>query len=137
MLYLKGLYFTAERILRQYQVAGQPDVRAAKNDKEYTFELKCKKSSFKTLYEFYYAERDADLLVSFVPNPLGTTVSISTNLDSLMNQDKAYRILTSETLTSKQKRMFARIIRLEELKQSADFLVLRGNNKPWLFIRYG
>lgn len=136
VLYLAKLGYQAERILRQYQAAGQPDVKATKDGKTITFEKKARRASFKAIYDLYAQEKDNDGTMCFVTHSFGTPVAVSTDFPSLLTVDRLFRNLTAHPVAPKKMKVFLRIEKLKELKQSADFLVIKDNGKPQLFLRY-
>ncbi len=137
VLHLAKLGYKAERILRQYQFAGQPDVVARKNGKEYTFENKSLRCSFKSIYELYYSERDGDKSLRFVMNDKGVAVSMSTDFETLLVPDQRFRNLEIFPPTPKQLKAYSRIVgTIKDMKQTADFLVIKDNGESMLFIRY-
>jgi hypothetical protein len=134
VLYLARHGYQAERILRQYQEAGQPDVKAVKNGKTTTFEMKARKCSFKTIYALYDANKGVDDIFCFslVNNP--NLVAMSTSLSQLTDtQICDFRFTTVAGGCSKT---YNRVINLSLLKQGADYLVIKDNNKPMLFLRF-
>lgn len=136
VLYLAKLGYQAERILRQYLTPGEADVRAVKGDKTYTFELKSRRDSYKRLYTLYETEKDADGLLCFVLSADGTAVAISTDFESVANYKGPFRNLIAFPPKPIQLKDFFRFVKLNELRQSADYLVIKNNNKKRLFIRY-
>lgn len=135
VLHLATLGYKSERILRQYLTPGEADVRAVKGDKIHTFELKSRYSSFKRIYDLYYAERDENTILSFVINADSTPIAVSTDLEKLMDVS-SFRNLEKFPPILAYMKDFSRLLKMKELKQSADFLVLKDNNKPRIFIRY-
>lgn len=133
VLYLFKLGYEAERILRQYQEAGQADVKAQKDKAITTFELKCRKASYKRIYDLYYSERGPDGVLAFV---LDKPIAVSSNFEDLLVPDRAFRSLEVFPPTPQQRKVYARIREMEKIKQSADYLVLKDNSKARLFIRY-
>jgi hypothetical protein len=133
VLYLAQRGYKAERILRQYQTPGCPDVKTL-SPKEYTFELKTYMNNFKSIYDFYYSNRSDEFpIVGLV---LGTQskccVAISTDFDKL---EEAKDIIFDYP-TDSQKMITKRLMTLNKKRGVADFLVLKDNNKPRLFLKY-
>ncbi len=128
--------YKCERILRQYQEAGQPDVKMVKNGVTYTFENKAYKSSFKTIYDLYYADRDADGVLSFVLASGQPAVAVSNDFEQLLITGRHFRNLTLFPPSPKALKVYQRIIRLDALRQSADFLCIKDNGKVRLFMRF-
>lgn len=136
VIHLANKHYQAERILRQYQVAGQPDVRAVKDGKEYTFEMKARRCSFKRIYDLYYRERDGENILAFVQSSSGIPVAVSTDFQSLLEVNRSFRNLTLFPPDKKLLKVFDRIVKFNAWRQTADFLVIRDNGKPMLFLRY-
>lgn len=136
VLALANLGFKAERILRQYQAAGQPDVRAYGHGRpEVTFEMKSRQQSFKTIYALYRSERDhlGRLLFSLD----GKLVAMSTDLMTLFNfQAEQTPYFIGILPDSRFLKTYKRIVKLYDLKQNADYLVIRDNGEQRLFIKY-
>lgn len=135
VLALAQLGYKAERILRQYQTAGQPDVKTLE-PKQYTFEMKARKQSFITIYDLYYAERDERGIVAFAESSSGRMAAMSTNFKELEAKGYTYRNLFLFPPMPKQIKVYNRILGLKDLKQSADYLVIKDNNKPRLYIEF-
>jgi Holliday junction resolvase len=137
VLYLARHGYQAERILRQYQAAGQPDVKATKiAGIVTTFEMKARKDSFKTIYALYNSEKDDKGVVAFVTYSGGKPVALSTDFEALLGSDRTFRNLILFPPNPKLLKVYNRIVKLDELRQSADYLVIKDNNKPMLFLRF-
>lgn len=134
VLYLAKLGFKAERILRQYQAAGQPDVKAVRAGKEYTFEMKSRKDSFKSIYDTYFADRGpGNFLGVHLPE---VCIAISTVFEDLLAPTLVFLHRAVFGSSKAKDRGYKRLVTLQALKQSADFLVIKDNNRPRLFIKY-
>jgi len=136
VLYLARHGYQAERILRQYQAAGQPDVKAAKAGIVTTFEMKARKDSFKSIYALYNSEKDANSVVAFVTHSGGTPVAMSNDFEALLGSDRTFRNLTLFPPNSALLKVYNRIVYLNKLRQAADYLVVKDDNKPMLFLRF-
>jgi Holliday junction resolvase len=136
VLYLARHGYQAERILRQYQAAGQPDVKALKAGVTTTFEMKARKDSFKTIYALYNSEKDDKGVVAFVTHSGGKPVAMSTDLEVLLGSDKTFRNLVLFPPPPRMLKVYNRILKLDELRQTADYLCIKDNGKPMLFLRY-
>lgn len=137
VLSLAGHGFKAERVLRQYQEAGQPDVIATKGGLTYTFELKCRLDSFKSLYDLYMNEKPPGGVLA-VTGPLGS-FAMSTLVIKLTHPEEEHVFRNLEKypiMAARRKRALDRVFKLKEVKQTADYLVLKDNNKPRIYIRY-
>lgn len=131
VLYLAKYFWKAEIILRQYLTGGQPDVIATKNGRTITFEMKTFRASFKTIYDLYYAERGVDGVLRFELG--GTCVALGTHFEDL---DATNILFSSVQPDNKRIKVYQRIVRMREMKQAADYLCVKDNNKPKLFLRY-
>ncbi len=134
-LSVKG--FKAERILRQYQEAGQPDVKATREGKTITLEMKSRGHSFSRIYDLYYKERAEDGFLGIALE--GRTCAISTDIEVLLESPSFYFVKSDDLVKSdpKNRLIIARLFgSLFAMKQTADFLVIRDNNKPRIYLRY-
>ncbi len=133
VLYLAKLGYKAERILRQYQFAGQPDVKATKGEQTFTLEMKARRDSFKSIYDLYFSTKED--VMTFCLGTNGTAVAITTDFERLHTARDLYfpNILGAD---KKALKTYLRIAKMTEIKQSADFLVLKDNGKPRLFMRF-
>lgn len=133
VLYLANLGYKAERILNQAHTEGLPDVKAVKGDKTYTFEVKTYKEAFKSVYDLHFKYRP----------------SKSAYVQCLLLGDDYYCAITTDfdLLTVKSEWFFAppspddvraykRIKALDVQRNQADYLVIKDNNKPRLFLQY-
>lgn len=136
VLYLTKRGYRAERILQQYQFAGQPDVKAVKDGVVLTFESKLRRDSFKSIYRVYYSDRDSDGLLCFTMGSGSVCVALSTDFESLLNIDRSFRNLALFPPAKKDVKVYERIVKLNALRQAANYLVIRDNNKPSIFLRY-
>ena len=136
VLYLARHGYQAERILRQYQAAGQPDVKALKSGVTTTFEMKARKDSFKTIYSLYNSEKDENKVLAFVTHSGGKPVAVSTDFEALLGSDRSFRNLVLFPPPPSMLKVYNRILKLDELRQTADYLVIKDNNKPMLFLRF-
>lgn len=92
-----------------------------KQGKKFTVEVKSRASAFKTIYEHYVNK--------IVLHPsLGTIVVYNT-------QDDPNGIFTDEVDVRNQ-RDFKQFETLNDLRQGADILAIKDNNKPILFIEF-
>lgn len=136
VLYFAKKGYKAERVLRQYQQSGQPDIIIEKEGKSYTLENKSRRNSFKSIYDLYASEKEADGALRFVTYSSGTAVIMSSEFNLLLNPENPFKNLALSPPISKKLKVYNRIVKLKELKQSADFLVIKDNGKPRLFLRY-
>ena len=134
VLYLATLYYKAERILRQYQEAGQPDVKAEKNGQTITFEMKARRDSYATIYDLYDNEAtDGRLCFSLDGVPVAMSYDLTQLLDS---STMHFTSLTLFPLIPRRMKAAKRVAAMVKIKQAADYLVIKDNRKRRLFIRY-
>lgn len=134
VLYLASRYYKAERILNQAHTKGLPDVKAWKGDNTYTFELKTYRDSFTAFYKLYSEQKDPDGVLRLAVD-LNSLLAVSTDFEALaVRQELPFRM--PDGLPPKDRRVIGRLWKMREKKGTADFLVLKDNNKPRLFIKY-
>jgi len=132
--HLQDKGFDAKRVPLSGMMRGyKHDIDAIKNGEHYTIELKTRNSSFKSVYAFYRSHVDAGKRCSFTVANSTKLVDIHTDFDALIGIDKdwdfSYPVLEENRTTKK-------IINLDKLRAGADYLVIRDNNQPFLFLRY-
>lgn len=133
VLFLAKMGYKAERVLNQAHTSGLYDVLAKKDGKEYSFELKSYKDAFKSIYDLYYRSGVA-------PQPLcchlgdGVGVAITTDFETLARGALDLRFVNP--LDAFERRVYRRLKTMNKLRGSADFLVLKDNNKARLFLKY-
>lgn len=139
VLYLAKLGFKAERILRQYQEAGQPDVKATKDGNTITFEMKARRESYKSIYSLYESDKDERGDLCFTDKQFGTCVAMNRDLRELFKPSSEFRFINLEMFPPvpiKNLKVYNRIIGLKEIKQTADYLCIKDNNQYRLFLRF-
>ena len=112
------------------------DVRFSKDGKEYTAEVKSRKGSFKTLYALFaehFAQAQDDKLSIVVE---GQLINLSSSPVGALEDCGHYTIAEHLPFYNKHRRTFKRLLKLKELVKGCDLLVVKDNNKPFLFIRY-
>lgn len=110
------------------------DVVGRKGGQEDTFEVKARAHDFDTIYALYKDNQDHNKLWSVLDTENKILVAVSTNFLNLQ-PELDYHFKTAD-FTGTKKKTFQKLLRLRKLLQGAKYLVLRGNNKPLLFIRY-
>jgi hypothetical protein len=133
VIFLSKLGYKAERVLNQAHTAGLYDVLAVSRDgKRYSFELKTYKEAFKSIYTYYgvYGKDEQTIGVLLAEG----CVAMSTDFTKLLTgiQDIRFYAPTSAF----EKRMARKLLNLNIKRGKADFLCLKDNNKPRLFLRY-
>ncbi len=137
--HLKDLGYTnVRRGLCQEQTKGfRPDVLGELDGKEWSFELKAYFDRFKWLYEFIGSVGTGeDGVLRFSQQVGGPVGSIAMGYDprevNKMGFERPFPLWPLAERTKEVKR----ILKLQDLKKEADFLVVKINNKKRLFIRY-
>lgn len=141
VMHLALLDYDARRVIRTRAVGGYendvvPDVIATKDGVEYTFENKYRKNAYKTIYDLYDKESTDNVYRFAVPqSPEPLCVAIGTDFEEVKIHSDVY--FTSVSLDgSVSTRTYMRILRLRELLKGAQFLVIKDNGKPPLFLRF-
>jgi Holliday junction resolvase len=141
--YLRKQEWKADRVPSSGAAQGfKGDVKAthAKHG-EKLFELKCRKETFKKIYELYYAhvaKAGDDLLAVAMPEPgmQHVCVNISTSLEAVLGGADHHVLPQHHPLYAQYGRTFRKIANLEKLLGESDILVLRDDRQAFLFIRF-
>ena len=107
------------------------------NGTRINIEVKSRAEAFKNLYDMYFAATKAaknDLMCLALPHEL--CVDVSSSFSAVLEGDLLYELIGTHPLYSTYKRAFDRIVKLKALKQDADILAIRDDNKPFLFFRF-
>lgn len=132
VIYLSTLYYKAERILNQAHTPGLPDVKATKHGKTYTFENKCYHDRSKTIYTYFNMNSGILPVVGALLSPT-VGVAISEDFELLSN---ASDIKLYPPSSKFEEKVYAKLLKFNEERGSADFLVLKDDRKVRLFLRY-
>lgn len=92
-----------------------------------TFEMKARSREYDGVYALF-ASSSEDGVLRF--NHLSTLVAISKDFNEVRKTGVVFPTLTKSTKTH------SKLLRMRNLLQGADYLVIKGNNKPMLFIKY-
>ena len=140
-MHLRLMGFDARRVIRTRAVGGfekevVPDVEVyERGEIKYTFESKLRKNAFSAIYKIYEKERGAQRVYRFSMSSLGPYVAIGTDFSEVKkSQDVHFRNLV--LTDSREIRTHNRIVKLRELLKGAQFLAIKDDGKPILFIRY-
>ena len=139
--HLRRLGFDAVRVPLSGASEGfKGDVIAKKDGLVYSFELKSRQDNFKLIYQLYDMNKEDGVLRLYYPDTEETVV-LSTDFTTFELIDKyeilpIYRFTTSPTILNTKPRTFEKLRNLKMLKEDSDFLVVKDNNKPLLFIKY-
>lgn len=138
--YLRARGWTANRVPSSGAAEGfKGDISAEKNGKKVLFELKCRKDTFKKIYELFDAHRRTqqdDVLAIAVPGAVHLCLSLSDSLDAAMDGSDVHVIVHKHPLYEQFKRTFTKLGNLEKMLGEADVLVIKDDRRPHLFIRY-
>lgn len=130
--YLRSIHFNAVRVPLSGACAGyESDVVATRDNVSYSFELKARKDLFKSIYETVF--EPVVRFSNYADNgrPL---IAIGTDLDQV--NDRNYPVYDTIIPKSKESKVYKRLVTLHKWKGKADFLVLKDDRKPFLFVRY-
>lgn len=113
------------------------DVVAHKDGNAYTFEVKARKELFRKVYRIYMKERNfEDKALRFSLGSAGPFVALSYDFEAVKKSSVYFRNLTLETVDKEDMRGFTQILKIRAMQDGADFLVVKDNHQPLLFIRY-
>lgn len=111
------------------------DVVARKGDLVETFEVKARASDFESIYKLFAANKDETRSFRFVVGsgvnaPL---VAISEDFLEVRRYDVPFFGIETD---KKNTKTYNKILRMANLLQGADYLVIKGNHRHPLFIKY-
>lgn len=111
------------------------DVVAKKGDQTDTFEVKARASGFESIYKLFNANKDETRSFRFVvgsgvESPL---VAISEDFLQVKRYDVPFFGIEND---KKNMKTYNKILRMSDLLQGADYLVIKGNHRNPLFIKY-
>lgn len=106
------------------------DVLGTRDGKEQSFELKTKADGFRWLYDFLartglYRFSFGSVCVSLGDNPK--------EVEKTGGFDQTFRLLPEDHPEAK---CIRRILKLQDLKKGADFLVVKSNNRKRIYVKY-
>jgi hypothetical protein len=138
--YLRQRGWESDRVPMSGAVASLPgDVRAKKDDKSLLFEMKMRKSSFSSIYALYdahLAARKDDVLAVVVPGGKKLCLLMSTSLDAVFDGPDYFELAERHPCFVEHGRAFKRFETVQKWLKSSDILVLKDNNRPFLFLRF-
>lgn len=141
VMHLRLLGYDARRVIRTRAVSGYendvvPDVIATRpgDPLELTFENKCSKDAYKSIYDLYNKERIVGLSVCRLSIE-GKLVAIGTDLEEVRKHRDVY-FTRREPVGGREVKTFRRLLNLKKLLKGAMFLVVKNNNQAPLFLRY-
>lgn len=134
---LRDLGWSAHRVPMSGAAQGfKHDVIAEKDTKKLSFEVKLRKASFSKLYVLLDTLGEGETL-SFLHD--GVLVDMTYNLGTLLGEKNNQAYVSYKYHLEKfpeLKKHFQRVMSVDSLRQGADFLAVRDNSKPFIFIRY-
>ena len=139
--YLRALGYDARRVIRTRAVSGYegdvvPDVEVLQDGEVlYTFESKFSKDKYKPVYDLFYGCRADKAGVYRFSLPGGPCVALGTDFEQVKCASGAH-FPTIPLDGSQSTLSHMRITRLQNLLKGAQFLAVRNNNKPLIFIRF-
>jgi hypothetical protein len=131
--HLRTLGYTAERVpLSGASAAMKGDVIAYKNNSPVFFEVKCREDAFVSVFRLYRRMADKyDKTLRFMLN--GVLVWMSTEFTE-KNVEGVF--LKDLFLDPKDLKTAKSILRMREWLKGADYLVIRMDRSPLLFLRF-
>jgi hypothetical protein len=124
--YFRSIGFTADRVPASGAAQGfKGDVRViSPTGHEFVVEVKARKDLFKLIYA-YLDNISMPLSVSFK----GSLIDVSYDFKDLCDREYYPEILDTS-------RDLDRILKLRKFIQTCDYLVIKGDRKPLVFIRF-
>lgn len=113
------------------------DVVASKDGKEITLELKCRKNQFKSIYAILDTLSPEVIGLWYNTPSDGALVGLSYSFEALASFNGPY---TSTESWIKQfpnyKRVLKKIITLRKLVVDCDYLAIKNDRKPFIFLKF-
>lgn len=135
--YFRMLGYNAERVpLSGASSAMKGDVRVTRGQEEFLVEVKARSDSFDRLYELYFhhiAVHKDDLMQV---NVGAHCISVSTSFEAIKQTGGIYPLYEHLPTYKAYKRTYQKLEHMHSLLGQAKILVLKGDRKPLLFVRY-
>lgn len=132
--HLISLGFQAKRIVVGVDPShGSVDVEALLDGTLFTFQVKSRKESFKTVYTLYKILREKGPVARFCYE--GKLIEISDSILPLMQGGGIY-VFLKEGLLKQHKRTLNKILKMQEMVGKSQFLVVKDDHKEFLYLRY-
>lgn len=136
--YLRNLGYEAVRVPLSGASEGfKGDVIARKDGIEYTFEMKARRDAFKRIYHVYSQMllQDASVVRFTIDQ---TSIAMGTSFEEVKKPNGTFPklIFAWESILKQNTRTFSKIFNLRKLLGESEYLVIRDNNRPMLFLRY-
>jgi len=140
--YLRTLGYDSSRVPLSGAMEGYKfDVTAAKGDTRFQFELKTSANKFRMVYDLFDKHCNTDKIMLF--HLEGVIVMISPDFEQMLKSLSGVLFQTVDTtnLTKAELRSYRAITSMRKhlvkpTGEKADFLVIKNNHKPLLFLRY-
>lgn len=106
------------------------------------FELKCRKGTFKKIYELYFAhlaQAGDDLLAVALPaneDQKSACLNLSTSLEAVLGGADHHPLAHYHPQYKAFPKTFRKLANLRKLLGEADILVLRDDRQPFLYLRF-
>lgn len=111
------------------------DVVARKGNVVDTFEVKARATDFNKIYDVYNNNRDERRALRFAAGSGPSSPLIALSVDFLEAKRLDVPFFGVERDPGND-RTYSKIVRMSSLLQGADYLVIKGNSKPPIFIKY-
>lgn len=132
--YFRNLGYTADRVPFSGSAQGfKGDVKVIADGTPFLVEVKARKEEFKKIYVVYANLKSPNDRMGIVHN--GVCIDVSTDFTQVVHNNRFYEQLTS-ALELEHKRGLHQLVKLKEVVKECQYLVLKDNNKPLLFVRY-
>lgn len=113
------------------------DVYAVKDGSRELFELKSRASSFTKIYDLFGHEATVEGFLGLSFNGGKCLVGISMDFELLKSPDRLYvdTVLLAKA-HPRYTRTLSKIFNLQKLLKGSDYLVIRDDRRPFLFLKY-
>lgn len=135
--------FVADRVPLSGASAGfKGDIRASKNGRTYVFEVKCRATGFKAVYDLFAKESEDGVLRLAVAAETGEAgpvcINISNSADGALGSQGAYLLKAPSSVPGgiHTKRLHRKLLNMRKWLQGADVLVIKSDRCQNLYLRY-
>lgn len=135
--YFRMLGYSADRVPSSGAAQGfKGDVRVYNQNEEFLVEVKARSNNFDKIYQLYFeyvsTEKDDLLQLNVGPH----CISVSVSFDSIKQNGGIFRPIEHLSNFKKYKRTYQKLGHMHSFLGQAKILVLKGDRKPLLFVRY-
>lgn len=113
------------------------DVYAAKNGRRELFELKSRAAAFTKIYDLFGHEAEINGFLGIKFEALGLRIGISMDFELLRSEEHVFKdSLDLAVKAPHRTRTLSKILNMQSLLKGSDYLVIRDDRRPFLFLRY-